>query len=227
MRKFLNLKEEKMNSSNQNRFPDGPLKRSAEKSKEEELSPMSPPDPYSPQTLEKIPFENMHPFLKKLINEHSQLSMVLNEFENALIAWRTNNWIFNKEIDERLRNFFEFYDEHIVEHHNKEEKILFPILNERLMESGEHSKGEKLSTAIDLMEDEHIKIAQAVALVFNFLGLGSRLSDPKSKEITFESAFDQGIAVVETLRLHIHREDNILFLQAMHLFSEADFDKLI
>ena len=86
--------------------------------------------------------------------------------------------------------------------------------------------GKNDHTAIDFMEDEHIKIAQAVALVFNFLGLGSRLSDQKSKEITFESAFNQGIAVVETFRLHIHREENVLFLQSMHLFSDSDFIKL-
>ena len=64
-------------------------------------------------------------------------------------------------------------------------------------------------------------------IVFNFLGLGSRLPDQQSKEITFQAAFEQGIAIVETMKLHIFREENILFPQAMHLFSENDFDKLI
>ncbi len=202
------------------------INRFVEKESSDELSPMNPPGAYSSQKIEFIPYEKMHPFLQQLIDEHKRLSDVLDKFERALINWRTNDWIFNKEIDEGLKNFFEFYDENIVEHNYKEEKILFPILNRKLIESGEHSTGEKRSTAIDFMEDEHIKIAQAVALVFNFLGLGSRLSDQKSKEITFESAFNQGIAVVETFRLHIHREENVLFLQTMHIFSDSDFIKL-
>ena len=203
-----------------------PLIRNVSKNAEEEFSPMNPPEAYSSQKIEFIPYEKMHPFLQQLMDEHKRLSDVLDKFERALIKWRTDGWTFNKEIDDGLKNFFEFYDENIVEHNYKEEKILFPILNQKLIESGEYSRGEKRSTAIDFMEDEHIKIAQAVALVFNFLGLGSRLSDQKSREITFESAFNQGIAVVETFRLHIHREENVLFLQSMHLFSDSDFIKL-
>lgn len=203
------------------------INRFVEEESPDELSPMNPPGAYSSQKIEFIPYEKMHPFLQQLMDEHKRLSGVLDKFEQALINWRTNDWVFNKEIDEGFKNFFEFYDENIVEHNYKEEKILFPILNQRLIESGEHSAGEKRSTAVDFMEDEHIKIAQAAALVFNFLGLGSRLSDQKSKEITFESAFNQGIAVVETFRLHIHREENVSFLQSMHLFSDSDFIKLV
>ena len=76
------------------------------------------------------------------------------------------------------------------------------------------------------MEDEHIKVAQAAAIVFNFLGLGSRLPDKRSQEITFEAAFNQGIAIVETMKLHIFREENILFPQAMNLFTLSEFEKL-
>lgn len=197
-----------------------------EKESMEELSPMNPPEAYSSQKIEFIPYEKMHPFLQQLMDEHKRLSSVLDKFEKALITWRTDDWIINKEIDERLKNFFEFYDETIVEHNCKEEKILFPILNQKLIESGEHSKGEIRSTAINLMEDEHIKIAQTVALVFNFLGLASRLPDKRSKEITFEAAFEQGIVIVETMKLHIFREENILFPQAMKYFTSSEFEKL-
>jgi len=76
------------------------------------------------------------------------------------------------------------------------------------------------------MEDEHLKVAQAAAIVFNFLGIGSRLPDNRSQEITFEAAFQQGIAIVETMKLHIFREENILFPQAMQLFNLSDFEKL-
>ena len=76
------------------------------------------------------------------------------------------------------------------------------------------------------MEDEHIKVAQASAIVFNFLGLGSRLPDKRSLEIAFEAAFEQGIAIIETMKLHIFREENILFPQAIKLFTEDEFSTM-
>lgn len=202
------------------------IKRFIEKDNLEESSPMDPPDAYKVQNIEPIPYENMHPFLQSLVNEHLELLKILNYFESALLEWRSAEWIFNPSIDQRLNRFFSFYDEHILNHNRKEEKILFPILNQRLIETNEHSKGENLFTSIDIMEDDHLKIAQAVTLVLNFLGLGSRLIDKESKSITFDYAFNQGLAIIETFRLHIHREEKILFPQAMHLFNEDDFKKL-
>jgi hemerythrin-like domain-containing protein len=57
----------------------------------------------------------------------------------------------------------------------------------------------------------------------NFLGLGSRLEDKKSREIVFELAFEQGKVIVETMRLHIYREDETLFPLAMKLISKNEF----
>ena len=54
----------------------------------------------------------------------------------------------------------------------------------------------------------------------NFLGLGSRLEDNKSREIVFELAYEQGKVIVETMRLHIYREDETLFPLAMKLISK-------
>ncbi len=202
------------------------LKRDVEKESLEKLSPMKPPDPYSINNIEQIEYEKLHPFLQELVDEHKAFTKVLDAFEEALISWRKNEWVFNDSIDAGLKQFFISFDEKVPLHNQKEEKKLFPLLHKKLIETGEHNSKDPSFTAINLMEDEHIKIAQAVALVFNFLGLGSRLSDQKSREITFESAFNQGIAVVETFRLHIHREENVLFPQAMQLFSDSDFIKL-
>ena len=111
-------------------------------------------------------------------------------------------------------------------HNQKEEKKLFPLLHKKLIESGEHNSNDPSFTGINLMEDEHIKVAQAAAIVFNFLGLGSRLPDRSSQEITFEAAFEQGIAIVETMKLHIFREENILFSQAIKLFTDDELMEL-
>ncbi len=205
---------------------DDQLKRFVEKDSGEELSPFDPPDAYDPQNIEPVPYKELHPYLKKLVDEHAAFTNVLNGFEEGLINWRKSNWVFDKEIDEKFKNFFAFIDEKVPVHNHKEEKELFPILQQKLIEIGEHNSKDSSLTGINIIEDEHIKVAQAVAIVFNFLGLGSRLPDQLSKEITFQAAFDQGIAIIETMKLHIFREENILFSQAMKLFGEEEFELL-
>jgi hemerythrin-like domain-containing protein len=76
------------------------------------------------------------------------------------------------------------------------------------------------------MEHEHIQVAQLGALCLNFLGLGSRLPDKVSREMTFEFAYNQGKEIVEIMRLHIYREDETLFPLAMKLFTKEDFQGL-
>lgn len=215
-----------MNNKTEIKSNNDPIKRFVTKESGEELSPMDPPNAYDPQNIESIPYEDLDPFIQKLVDEHKVFSSVLLSFEEALIKWRTNNWIFDKDIDEKLKNFFTYIDENIPNHNMKEEKLLFPLLHKRLVEIGEHSTKDSSITGISIMEDEHIKVAQAAAIVFNFLGLGSRLPDEQSREITFKAAFDQGIAIVETMKLHIFREENILFTQAMNLITEDEFLKI-
>ena len=211
-----------MNLTNVN--TDDPLKRFVDKEKEfEEASPMNPPDAFSPSTVDPVAYKDMAPFLQKLIDEHKVFISVLDNFESGLISWRKSNWIFNDEINKKLNELFSFLDKNTPVHNRKEEKELFPLLHKRLLESGEHSSGDEPKTAIDIMEDEHIKVAQLGALCLNFLGLGSRLEDKKSRDIVFELAYEQGMAIVETMRLHIYREDETLFPLAMKLISKKEF----
>lgn len=217
-----------MNNKTEFKSNNDPIKRFVKKDTEgEDLSPFDPPDAYDPQNINPVPYEKMHPFLQKLIDEHKALTSVLNKFEEVLMNWRKNNWTFTAEIDAGLKQFFSFFDEKIPLHNQKEEKKLFPLLHKKLIESDEHNSIDSSVTGINLMEDEHIKVAQAAAIVFNFLGLGSRLPDQRSREITFETAFDQGMAIIETMKLHIYREENILFPQTKHLFTENDLASLV
>jgi hemerythrin-like domain-containing protein len=203
------------------------LTRFVEKEKElEELSPMNPPDAFSPSTVEPVDYEDMTPYLQKLIDEHKIFTEVLNEFESALIEWKKNDWIFNDDIDKRLKEMFSFLDKNTPMHNRKEEKELFPILHKRLLQTGEHNSGDEPKTAVDIMEDEHIKVAQLGALCLNFLGLGSRLEDKKSREIVFELAYEQGKTIVETMQLHIYREDETLFPLAMKLISKEELKEM-
>jgi len=60
----------------------------------------------------------------------------------------------------------------------------------------------------------------------NYLGLGSRLEYKISREIDFELAYKRGIAILETLRLHIYRVDDTLFPLAMKLISREEFEEM-
>jgi len=202
---------------------DDPLKRFVEKEKEfEEASPMNPPDAFSPPTVDPVAYKDMAPFLQKLMDEHKVFITVLDNFESALISWKKKGWNFDDEINKKFNELFSFLDKNTPVHNRKEEKELFPLLHKRLLESGEHSSSDEPKTAVDIMEDEHIKVAQLGALCLNFLGLGSRLEDNKSRKIVFELAFEQGKTIVETMRLHIYREDETLFPLAMKLILKEE-----
>ncbi len=200
-----------------------PIKRFVEKeTKIEEMSPMNPPEAFASSTVEHIDYKDMAPFLQKLMDEHKVFITVLDNFESAMISWKKNDWNFTDEINKNFNELFSFLDKNTPVHNRKEEKELFPLLHKRLLASGEHSAGDEPKTAVDIIEDEHIKVAQLGALCLNFLGLGSRLEDKKSREIVFELAFEQGKTIVETMRLHIYREDQTLFPLAMKLISKEE-----
>ncbi|MCK5467412.1 MAG: hypothetical protein KAI99_02855, partial [Cyclobacteriaceae bacterium] len=67
---------------------------------------------------------------------------------------------------------------------------------------------------------------QLASLTFNILGLAARLPDNHSRMLTFDVAYNSGIELVELLRLHIYREDNILFPLAQKLLTKTEFSKI-
>lgn len=204
-----------------------PLRRSAEKQSETpEYSPMNPPDAYSPPAVEEIPYEEMPKFLQEMMDDHKGFQTVLGSFEEALGRLQQNGLTPNKDVDEALRNFFSFLDDQIVGHDLVEEKILFPLLHERLVEKGEHSRGKLSKTAVDVMEDDHTKLMQLAAVTFNFLGLAARLPDARSRAIVLDAALEQGKAFIELLRLHIFREDHVVFPLAVKHLSTHEFDEM-
>jgi len=202
-----------------------PLKRSVEKDEyRNESSPMNPPDAYSPANVESQPYENLHPFLQELIDEHNESIKAINSFEEILRRIQSEG--IKSEFDSGLKNFFHFLDDKIVKHNLKEEKLLFPLLDKRLKERGEHGSGDYIKTAVDLLEDDHIKVMQLASVTFNFLGLVVRLPDARSRELTLDAALNQGRDLIELLRLHIFREDNIVFMLAHKYITITEFNEM-
>ena len=188
------------------------------------LSPMDPPDAYAPPSVEPVPAAELHPFLRKLRDEHAPLMEELNAFEAAILSIQKNG--YTKESDAKLKRFFHFFDREFTPHNRRDEAALFPLLHERLIAAGEHGKGKVPTTAIDLMEDEHAKATQLAAVALNFLGLAFRLPDERSRLIVLDAALEQGKNLVELLRLHVFREDNVVCSLAHRLISRAEFDEM-
>ncbi len=204
-----------------------PIKRMAERqSEKEEYSPMNPPEAYEPPDIEAVPYEKMPHFLQNLMDDHKSYKEELDKFDSILNQLKEKGLVADPKIDEALRNFFSFVDEKVVQHNLKEERILFPTLQNRFFEKGEHGQGLNPQTAVDMLEDDHSKLMQIAAVTFNFLGLSARLPDTASRAITLDAALEQGKALIEMLRLHIFREDNVVFSSAVELISEKEFAEM-
>ena len=188
-------------------------------------SPMDPPDAYAPSGIDPVPVEALHPFLRQFRDEHVPFQEELNAFEAAILAIQKSG--YTKESDAKLRHFFHYFDQEFIPHSRREEAVLFPLLRERLIASGEHGSGSVPATATEVMEDEHAKAMQLAAVVVNFLGLVFRLPDERSATIVLDAALEQGKNLVELLRLHVFREDNIVFPLAHRLVSQAEFAQML
>ena len=189
-------------------------------------TPFDPPSVYEEENKPKIDFAAMAPALQELIEEHKVAVEKIELFENALVEFKTNGYVLNQQINSALSEFFKFYDNKLLLHNEKEDKVLFPLLNEKLMETGEHSTGENPKTAIDVMEDDHVKFIQLGTLSFNLFGLATRIKDPQSRIFICDTAYDTSREFTELLRLHIYREDYTLFPLAQKLISEAEFAEI-
>ena len=204
-----------------------PIIRNAEKGNIEELSPMDPPDAFDVNRTIGLNYNELDENLKELINEHQEVEQVINDFEKALQQFKQSGFYITREINDAFNAFFVTFDEKIMPHNRKEEKGLFPILQKKLIESGEHSPSkDNPYTPVDLMEDDHVKLIQLATLSFNLLGLAMRLKDKADIAVTFDLAYNKGKELVELLKLHIFREDHTLFPLAQKLLSKDELDQI-
>lgn len=185
---------------------------------------MDPPDAYAPPSIAPVAVADMHPFLQRLMQEHVPFLDELDAFENALLAIQKDG--YTREADGQLRRFLNFFDAEFIAHHRREEAALFPLLRLRLLAAGEHGSGDDPQTPVDLMQDEHIKAIQLAAVVLNFLGLAFRFPDQQTRLIVLDAALEQARFLVELLRLHVFREDNVVFPLAHQLLTAAEFERM-
>ena len=186
-----------------------------------EYSPMDPPDAYKPPSIKPFEYEELSAMLRHLTDEHKIILTELQKFETTLLEIRKEG--ISQERNKNLSVFFKFIDDFIVLHNLKEERVLFPLLHDRLLDVGEKSTGSIPETAVDMLENDHIKIMQLTTLAFSLMGVASRLTDPVSRAVLVDMAIEQGNSLVELLRLHIFREDNVVYTLANKHLSVKEF----
>ncbi len=225
--KRVGTEDRELKDFNKKLKEDDPIIVNATKEVDDEgLSPMSPPDAYDPNRAVGIEYKDLHKKLQELSDEHKEAIEKCDVFEKALNEFKESGFFLSREVNAAFNEFFVHFDEHVLPHNRKEEGGLFPILHQKMLETGEHSDGANPHTPVDLMEDDHVKFIQLATLSFNFLGLAARLQDPASRAITCDVAYNNGKELVEMLRLHIYREDNTLFPLAQQLLTEDELNNI-
>lgn len=189
-----------------------------------QFSPLNPPDAYHPPGSDNIALQELHPFLQKLAGEHEAIREAIMKFEEAIFTIRQKG--VTQEVNQSLKDFFQFFNDEFIAHAKIEEKTLFPILAQVLRKEREQSIGSGETTAVDLMEDDHLKAIQLTVVIFNFFGLVSRLKDQVSRDLVMDAALEQADQLIELLRLHIFREDTIVFPLAQRFVAPQELDRL-
>ncbi|MGE3608301.1 MAG: hemerythrin domain-containing protein [Bacteriovoracaceae bacterium] len=206
-----------------------PVKKQAEVSKEQrgsDLSPMSPPDAFAPPTKIKVEYQYFHPFLKHLVNEHNELKIAMNEFKKIVDKLASTKQVIGQD-DKLITRFFDIFITDFVIHNKKEEKILFPVLEKRFLEIGEHSKSSNPITPIDVLVNEHFEALQVAIEAKNTWGLLQQLFDQPSQHILLGAFIRKSNTLLEMMKLHIYREDDIVFSLAQKNLNTEELDKML
>ena len=156
-------------------------------------------------------FEKYQRSTEVLSAEHRAIERVLDVLEKLVTRYGAENKIELKalsDIVDFLRNFADGC------HHAKEEKLLFPALNQKGMpaESG--------PVAVMLYEhDSGRKYIRAIAG-----GIEKYNSQPEAAKLQI---IENATSYIELLRQHIYKEDNILFPMADSLMDQVEQKQMI
>lgn len=189
-------------------------------------TPFDPPSAKEQAIVDDVAQLDFPVIISQLFEEHKFALSNTEMFEQALVQFRENNYTHTDQSNQVFAHFFRYFDAHLMAHNEKEDKVLFPILEKYLLKHGEHSTAEIPTTAIDIMQDDHIRFIQLGALSFNLFGLATRLRDEAPRIFVHEQAYHAARELIELLKLHIYREDHTLFPLALKYISQTEFDEM-
>jgi hemerythrin-like domain-containing protein len=168
--------------------------------------------------------EEMHPVLQVFVEEQRAYLPELQAAEETLL--RVQQHGPDADADRALGRFFEFLETVVLPNNRRQEKLLFALVEQRLRERGESGADDLVSAGIERLEAEHVNLIQLSALMLNFFGASGHLRDAPSQRYILEAGIEQGKALIETLRLHIDREETVFFSLAQRLISNEEFEQM-
>lgn len=210
-----------MNYRNQQQ-PD-PLKKQSEVSLADMgqgLSPMSPPEAYSPPAENPVDYNSLHPFLKNLMIEHTEFKDKILILKEVLQSSTEKNALDSLEI------FLGHFNQEVIPHNRREESKLFVLLNERLLQNGEHSQTKEKITGIKILKDDHNHAFELGSNISSLLETMPLLKDQPSRKILLCEILKITNELTQLLELHIFREDQIVFGLAQKLLTKPELDEI-
>ena len=194
-----------------------------------DLSPMDPPDTYNPPSRCEVDLNTVHPAIKLLFEEHEELTRYLESFQKTLngIAKERS---FTPKLASEVKEFIHFFEREFHLHNKKEEQLLFRLIDQRLIEKGECGIDQmtgKPFTGIKVLEDDHLEAVKLATKLFYSFELLMSVNHPQSRSIILSQFLNSGHQLIELVKLHIFREDNIIFGQAVELLSDSEFDQVL
>lgn len=150
--------------------------------------------------------------IKRLTDEHNQILLFLNNFENDLLNLMENN-IFDKTAFINHIHFIEVFADR--KHHQREEKILFRYMEEYL-----GSPAKKLVRHGMLVE--HNIARYYVQEMKKTINLYNEKRDSANKLILI----GLGYAYIDLLRRHIDKENNVVYPFAVRNLSKEVLNQM-
>lgn len=206
-----------------------PVKKQGEVSASDrgsQYSPLSPPDALTPPSKVKVKYAELHPYLKGLVDEHNSLKEAMEAFALTLADLGATKNVVGKNHNE-VKKFFNFFMIEFILHNQKEENVLFPVLARRFLEVGEHSKTTPPITPIDVLKNEHREATQVGIEARCTWEMIQQIFDPSSQTILLGNFLRKANTLLEMMRLHIFREDDIVFSLAQRHLSQKQLDEML
>ena len=130
----------------------------------------------------------------------------LAELERMELAVADLNGARRAQALQTLQNGLRFLDTAVRAHGEREEQLLYPVL-------GRHVPKQ----TVDVMLEEHKELWWEMDLLETAL----RRQDPPHQEVRWHA-----IALIDLLRRHIDKENNVIFLMTAQMLSEQEYRDL-
>lgn len=126
----------------------------------------------------------------------------------------------------QINELVEVLKQEILEHLDKEERILFPYVRRllKVRDRGESKQSDPMSDAsepIEMMEDEHEEAGDKMRQI---RGLSDDFTPPSDACTSYQLLYRNLADFEKDLHKHIHLENNILFPKALRLEEQVNGD---